>query len=93
MRWDLISERWFGPVELSYPKEAFIVPILMAAVPAPLIGFGVIIGMYLWPIRIPAKMPRDHRRLGAASRDFWDLTAALFGLLKGFVMVYVSSSF
>ena len=68
-------------------------PILIAAVLAPLVGFGVIIGMYLWPIRTPAKIPRDHRRLEAASRDLWDLTAALFGLLKGFAMVYVSSSF
>ena len=81
------------PCRAQLSEGGFIVPILITTVLAPLVGFGVIIGMYLWPIRTPAKMLRDHRRLGAVTRDFWDLTAALFGLLKGFAMVYVSSSF
>ncbi|KAL2050163.1 hypothetical protein ABVK25_009524 [Lepraria finkii] len=84
MRWDPSSKRWFGPVELSYKKEGFIVSILIAA---PLVGFGVILGMCLVFIRTPDKQPREHGRDGAASRDLWDLTAAFLGLLKGFAMV------
>lgn len=90
MRWDPSSKRWFGPVELSYKKEGFIVSILIAA---PLVGIGVILGMCLVFIRTPDKQPREHGRDRAASRDLWDLTAALLGLLKGFAMVYVPASF
>lgn len=48
MTWDPISERWYGPAELSYPLSPFILSILFTGVLIPAVGVAVIVGMQAW---------------------------------------------
>ena len=48
MTWDPISERWYGPAELSYPLSPFILGILFTALLIPAMGVAVILCMQVW---------------------------------------------
>jgi hypothetical protein len=89
MRKDPFSGKWHAPMEISWPARPFIVSILIVSTIAPLVGAGVIIGMYLWAISTPARKLLDVHQLEAARRDPWNMSAALFGLFQGFAIVYV----
>ena len=45
MTWDPVSERWYGPVELSRPARPFVLGILFTAVVIPSVGCAVLVGM------------------------------------------------
>ena len=48
MTWDPVSERWYGPPELSYPHSPLILSTLFTGVVIPAVGVAVIVGMQVW---------------------------------------------
>lgn len=48
MTWDSRTNTWVGPVEISWPKEDFILPILTAEILIPLIPTIVLLKMQIW---------------------------------------------
>ncbi len=48
MTWDPRTSTWVGPVEISWPKEDFIVPVLTAEILIPLIPTIIILAMQIW---------------------------------------------
>ena len=48
MTWDPRTRMWVGPVEISWPKEDFIVPILIAEILIPLIPTVTLLAMQIW---------------------------------------------
>lgn len=45
MTWDPVSEKWYGPAELSYPYSPFIVSVTSLAVLIPAVGAAAVVGM------------------------------------------------
>ena len=48
MAWDQRTSMWAGPVEISWPQEKFIVPILTAEILIPLIPTLILLAVQLW---------------------------------------------
>ena len=48
MTWDPRTGNWVGPVDISWPKEGFIVPVLTAEILIPLIPTVIILAMQIW---------------------------------------------
>lgn len=48
MTWDAVSGTWYGPIELSYPYEPFVVSVLASAVVIPAVGVVVVVCMQVW---------------------------------------------
>ena len=48
MTWDPYNSTWVGPVEISWPKEEFIVPVLTAEILIPLIPTVILLAMQIW---------------------------------------------
>ena len=46
--WDPRTSTWVGPVEISWPKEEFIMPILTTEILIPLIPTIIILAMQIW---------------------------------------------
>ena len=46
--WDPRTRTWVGPVEISWPKEDFILPILTAEILIPLIPTVILLAMQIW---------------------------------------------
>ena len=48
MTWDSRTSTWVGPVDISWPKQDFIVPILTAEILIPLIPTIILLAMQIW---------------------------------------------
>ena len=48
MTWDSRTSTWVGPVDISWPKQDFIVPILTAEILIPLIPTIILAAMQIW---------------------------------------------
>ena len=48
MTWDSRTGTWVGPVDISWPKQDFIIPILTAEILIPLIPTIVLLAMQIW---------------------------------------------
>ena len=48
MTWDPYNSTWVGPVEISWPNEGFIVPVLIAEILIPLIPTVILLAMQIW---------------------------------------------
>ena len=48
LTWDPSTGTWVGPVEISWPKKDFIVPVLTAEILIPLIPTVIILAMQIW---------------------------------------------
>ena len=48
MTWDSRTSTWVGPVDISWPKQDFIVPIMTAEILIPLIPTLVLLAMQIW---------------------------------------------
>ena len=48
MTWDPDTSTWVGPVEISWPKGKFIIPVLTAEILIPLIPTGILLAMQFW---------------------------------------------
>ena len=48
MTWDPRTSMWVGPVEISWPKEDFILPVLIAEILIPLIPTVILLAMQIW---------------------------------------------
>lgn len=48
MTWDPVSGKWYGPLELSYPRSPLILSTLFTGVLIPAVGVAVIVGMQAW---------------------------------------------
>ena len=72
--WYTESRGWYGPTNISHPKQ----PLILSNTLAGIIFTGI-------PIAIILAMQ-------VAVRSFWDANAAILGLLKGLVIMYVSLS-
>ncbi len=48
MTWDPSTSTWVGPIEISWPKEEFILPILTTEILIPLIPTIILLAMQIW---------------------------------------------
>ena len=48
MTWDPVSEKWYGPPELSYPVRPFVLGIMFTLVLIPAVGVAVLVGMQVF---------------------------------------------
>lgn len=69
------SQGWYGPTDLSYPKQPLILSNAIAGMIFTAVPLAVILAMQVFV------------------RSFWDANAAILGLLKGLVIMYVPTVF
>lgn len=73
--WYTESQGWYGPTDLSHPKQPLILGNTIAGLIFTAVPIVVILTMQVFV------------------RSFWDANAALLGLLKGLVIMYVPTVF